>query len=84
MSVIDKQLRKHVPNSLDLLITPFLMVVITGFLSLIIWTYNIRYDSLRNICALFSFILNQNHFINLSGEEKIFRYNKKVTALTKG
>lgn len=36
MSVIEKQLRKHVPNSLDLLITPFLTVMITGFLSLII------------------------------------------------
>ncbi|EMY8535103.1 MULTISPECIES: sucrose-specific PTS transporter subunit IIBC [Bacillus] len=36
MSVIEKQLRKHVPNTLDLLITPFLTVMITGFLSLII------------------------------------------------
>ncbi|MBF7149430.1 sucrose-specific PTS transporter subunit IIBC [Bacillus toyonensis] len=36
MSLIEKKLRKHVPNSLDLLITPFLTVMITGFLSLII------------------------------------------------
>ncbi|MEK5112686.1 sucrose-specific PTS transporter subunit IIBC [Bacillus sp. FSL R5-0677] len=36
MSTIEKELRKRVPNSLDLLVTPFLTIIITGFLSLII------------------------------------------------
>ncbi|MGE6599626.1 sucrose-specific PTS transporter subunit IIBC [Bacillus proteolyticus] len=36
MSIIEKELRKRVPNSLDLLVTPFLTIIITGFLSLII------------------------------------------------
>ncbi|WP_144492734.1 MULTISPECIES: sucrose-specific PTS transporter subunit IIBC [Bacillus cereus group] len=36
MSTIEKELRKRVPNSLDLLVTPFLTIIITGFLSLIL------------------------------------------------
>lgn len=36
MSIIEKQLRKVVPNSLDLIVTPFLTVVISGFIALLI------------------------------------------------
>ncbi|MFA1511582.1 sucrose-specific PTS transporter subunit IIBC [Priestia aryabhattai] len=35
MSKIEKGLRKIVPNSVDLLVTPFLTVIITGFVSLV-------------------------------------------------
>ncbi|MEW4516041.1 sucrose-specific PTS transporter subunit IIBC [Proteus vulgaris] len=36
MSVLEKQLRKVVPNALDLIITPFLTVIISGFVALLV------------------------------------------------
>ena len=36
MSTIEKELRKRVPNSLDLLVTPFLTIIITGFYHLLL------------------------------------------------
>lgn len=36
MSVIEKQLRRLVPDSLDLIITPFLTMIISGFFALLI------------------------------------------------
>mgnify|MGYP000973827000 CR=1 FL=1 len=36
MSVLEKQLRKVVPNALDLIITPFLTVIISGFDALLV------------------------------------------------
>jgi len=35
MSLIEKRLRKVIPNALDLILTPFLTVVITGFVALL-------------------------------------------------
>lgn len=35
MCVIDKNLRKVVPNSIDLLVTPFVTVIVTGFVTFI-------------------------------------------------
>lgn len=36
MSVVEKQLRRVVPNALDLILTPFLTVIISGFIALLI------------------------------------------------
>ncbi|RLM21406.1 PTS sucrose transporter subunit IIBC [Brenneria alni] len=36
MSMVEKRLRKVVPNALDIIITPFLTVVISGFIALLI------------------------------------------------
>ena len=35
MSVLEKQLRKVIPNALDLILTPFLTVVISGFVAML-------------------------------------------------
>ncbi|XP_039276254.1 PTS system sucrose-specific EIIBC component-like [Nilaparvata lugens] len=35
MSVLEKRLRKVIPNALDLILTPFLTVVISGFVALL-------------------------------------------------
>ncbi len=36
MSLVEKQLRRVVPNALDLILTPFLTVIISGFIALLI------------------------------------------------
>lgn len=36
MSLIEKQLRKVVPNALDIIITPFVTVIVSGFVALLI------------------------------------------------
>ena len=35
MSLLEKRLRKVIPNALDLILTPFLTVVISGFVALL-------------------------------------------------
>lgn len=35
MSHLEKQLRKRIPDALDLILTPFLTVIITGFVALL-------------------------------------------------
>ena len=36
MSIVEKQLRRFIPDALDLILTPFLTVVISGFIALLI------------------------------------------------
>jgi len=36
MSIIEKQLRRVIPDALDLILTPFLTVIITGFVALLV------------------------------------------------
>ncbi|MCP8616754.1 sucrose-specific PTS transporter subunit IIBC [Salirhabdus salicampi] len=36
MSIVEKRLRKVVPNAIDLLVTPFLTVIFTGFVALLV------------------------------------------------
>ncbi len=36
MSIVEKQLRRAIPDALDLILTPFLTVIISGFIALLI------------------------------------------------
>ena len=36
MSVLEKQLRRVIPDALDLILTPFLTVIIAGFVALLV------------------------------------------------
>ncbi|HFL5171462.1 TPA: PTS transporter subunit EIIC, partial [Escherichia coli] len=36
MSIVEKQLRRVIPDALDLILTPFLTVIISGFIALLI------------------------------------------------
>jgi PTS system sucrose-specific IIC component len=36
MSILEKQLRRVIPDALDLILTPFLTVIITGFVALLV------------------------------------------------